>query len=60
MEAAVFTSVKVSLAACLSSAARAVPWHSPGRDLSAAVTFAARRKGDFHLVLNYDIILLDL
>lgn len=60
MDAAVFASTNVSLDACLSSAAWAVLWHLPGRDPSAVVTSAAHRKGDFHLGLNYDVVLLDL
>lgn len=55
-----FASTNVSLDACLSSAAWAVLWHLPGRDPSAVVTSAAHRKGDFHLGLNYDVVLLDL
>lgn len=33
MDAAVLASTNVSLGACLSSGAQAVPWHLPGRDL---------------------------
>lgn len=41
---------------CCSGCAVALAWEGS----QAAVTSAAHRKGDFHLVLNYDIILLDL
>lgn len=60
MRAGVFAGAGVALGACPSAAAGSVLCHKPGRDLSAGVTFAAHRKGDFHLALNYDIILLDL